>query len=346
MRTLLRATNWVGDVVMSLPALRALRRSFPSDTLAVLCRPWVADLYRLLPEVDEVLVEEPAGRHAGWKGLTALAGELSAARFERAVVLPRSFVTALTVYRAGIRERIGYRGELRGGLLTRAVPFRPAPGEHELFRHLRLVAAAGADVSAPVDTSLPVDARLKKAARALLEASGWDGGAFAAAHVASFENAAKRWDLARFGRVLDELAARHGLRVVLLGSAGERGVNADAASLCSRAAVVDLSGRSSLPEALGVLSLARLFVGNDSGIAHLAGAVGTPTVVAFGPTDPEGTRPWDGPRADGKPARIAVARARPLCAPCRFRRCPIDHRCMDALEPGAVLAAAERLLAP
>ncbi len=329
---------------MSLPALRALRASAPSDRLVVLCRPWVADLYRLLPEMDEVLVENPA-EHAGRAGLERLAAKLREARLDRAVLLPRSFVTAWTAFRAGIPERIGYRGELRSPLLTRAVPMRLSPGEHEVFRHLRLVEAAGARAEGPPDTSFPVEKELQRSARKLLDAAGGTGGPFAAAHVASFAHAAKRWSLARFGETFDALSERHGLSVVLLGSASEAAVNREAAAGARKARVLDLSGKSSLPEVLGVLSLASLFVGNDSGVSHLAGAAGTPTLVTFTSTDPDATRPWDGPRVDGRPARVAVARARPLCAPCRFRVCPIDARCQEELSVGSVLAAAERLLA-
>jgi heptosyltransferase-2 len=116
-------------------------------------------------------------------------------------------------------------------------------------------------------------------------------------------------------------------------------VNTEASAMTTRATVFDLSGKSTLPEVLGILSLARLFVGNDSGIGHLAAAVRTPTVTVFGPTDPDATRPWDGPRGDGKPVRIAIARRRTPCAPCRFDVCPLDHRCMTGLDVETVLLA-------
>jgi ADP-heptose:LPS heptosyltransferase len=184
-----------------------------------------------------------------------------------------------------------------------------------------------------------VSATVRETARARLADAGWRGGPFAAAHVASFAHAAKRWDLGRFAAVFDDLSARRGLPIVLLGSAGEKGVNGETAALARKARVFDLSGATSLPDALGVLAEAALFLGNDSGLAHLAGAAGTPTVVVFGPTDPEATRPWDGPRKDGRPVRLALARRRTLCAPCRFAVCPIDHACMEGVTPADVLAA-------
>ena len=337
MRILLRATNWVGDVVISLPALRALRAHHRGDRLAVLARPWVAELYRLLPEVDEVLVEEPKGRHAGRDGRALLAGELREKGFDRAILLPRSFATALAAWQAGIPERWGYRGELRAPLLTHPVEFEPRVGEHELFRHLRLVAATGAPLPAVPDATLPVPEPVRRAAREKLSEAGLASGPFAAAHVASFAHEAKRWSGERFAELFRRLDAERGLPVVLLGSAAEAGMNARVAALAAPARVVDLAGKTSLPDVLGVVAEAELFVGNDSGLAHLANAAGTPTTVVFGPTDPDATRPWDGPRPDGLPVRLRVVRRRVACAPCRFKRCPLDHACMAGVTVDDVL---------
>lgn len=345
MKTLLRATNWVGDVVLSLPALRALRESFPKDRLAVLARPWVAELYRLREEVDEVIVEERSGAHAGRLGRTRLVAELAGRKFDRVVLLPTSFGTALAAFRAGIPERVGWRGELRSPLLTRALsPRVRPPGEHEVWKHLRLVEAAGARRPEFPDTSWPAGRAERDAASRILGKAGLGKHAFLAAHVASFAHAAKRWETARFAALFSRLAAERDLRIVLLGSAAEGGQNAAVAAAVPDGKGIDLSGRTTLPEALGVLSMARVFAGNDSGLAHLAAAAGTPTVVVFGPTDPDATRPWDGPRGDGKPPRVTVVRRAPLCAPCRFRICPIDHRCMAAIGADDVHAAVARFL--
>ncbi|MFN7986013.1 MAG: lipopolysaccharide heptosyltransferase II [Thermoanaerobaculia bacterium] len=339
MKILLRATNWVGDVVISLPALRALRAHHAGDRIAVLARPWVAALYRLLPEVDEVLVEEPKGRHAGTRGRETLAAELREKGFDRAILLPRSFATAWTAFRAGIPERWGYRGDFRSPLLTHPVDLALRPGEHEVWKHLRLVAATGVPMPGVPDATWRVSEAVRRSARARLAEAGLPKGPFAAAHVASFAHEAKRWPEGRFAALFDRLARERGLPVVLLGSEAEAPMNARVAALASAASVVDLAGKTSLPEVLGVVAEAALFVGNDSGLAHLANAAGTPTTVVFGPTDPDATRPWDGPRPDGLPVRLRVARRRVPCAPCRFRRCPLDHACMtgvlvsDVLEP-------------
>jgi len=343
-RILLRATNWVGDVAMSLPALKALRASFPSDHLAVLARPWVADLYRLRRDVDEVVVEDPAGREAGAEGRRRLAAELRAKSFDRALLLPTSFGAAWTVQQAGIPERYGWASEGRAALLTHALPPRLFRGRHQIWKHLFLVEAAGAALPDAPDASWEVTGDVAAKGRAVLESAGWDGRPFLAAHVASFAHAAKRWELPSYAAVFDRFAETKGLTTVLLGSRDEGAANGEAAGLLRRARVHDLSGKSTLTDVLGILSLARLFIGNDSGLSHLAGAVGTPAVVVFGPTDPDATRPWDGPRGDGKPPRIAVVRRRTACAPCRFDVCPIDHRCMAALPVEAALEASASIL--
>jgi heptosyltransferase II len=337
LRILLRATNWVGDVVISLPALRALRAHHLGDRIAILARPWVASLYRLLPELDEVLVKEPRGRHAGAGGRALLAAELREQGFDRAILFPRSFGTAWTAFRAGIPERWGYRGELRSLFLTHPVAFSPRPGEHEVFRHLDLIAATGVPRPATPDATWPVPDALRSEARGVLREAGVPDGPFAAAHVASFAHEAKRWPEEHFAALLGEIARERGLPFVLLGSAAEAPMNARVASLAPGTRVFDLAGMTSLPQVLGLVAEADLFVGNDSGLAHLANAAGTPTTVVFGPTDPDATRPWDGPRPDGRPVRLRIARNRVLCAPCRYTRCPLDHACMTGLEAGSVL---------
>ncbi len=344
MRLLLRATNWVGDVVMSLPALRALREGVPGATLTVLARPWVAELYRLLPEVDEVLTEDPKGRHRGAAGRVLLASELRQGGFDRAVILPTSFRSALAIHQAGIPERIGYRGELRSLLLTRAVRLDPGPSEHQIWKHLRLVAEAGATRPNPPDATWMPSETVRKAAGSLLKSEGWDGHRFVAVHAASFDHAAKRWELSRFAKVLLRLVEARGLVPVLLGSASEGPRNSELAGSIRGAVPIDLAGKTSLPDVLGVLAHAAVFLGNDSGLAHLAAAVGAPTVVIFGPTDPKATRPWDGPRPDGRPVRLRVVRRPVLCAPCRFRSCPIDHGCMAGVSVEDVEEAIEGVL--
>jgi len=181
------------------------------------------------------------------------------------------------------------------------------------------------------DATIAVPDAVRRGARAKLAEAGLASGPFAAAHVASFAHEAKRWPEERFAALFARLHEERGLPVVLLGSAAEAGMNARVAALAAPARVVDLAGRTSLAEVLGVVAEAELFVGNDSGLAHLSNAAGTPTTVVFGPTDPDATRPWDGPRPDGKPVRLRIVRNRVPCAPCRFTRCPLDHACMTGL---------------
>jgi heptosyltransferase-2 len=205
------------------------------------------------------------------------------------------------------------------------------------------VEAAGAARPASLDATLPVSEAVVARARTLLTQAGWSGEPFLAAHIASFAHAAKRWPLERFASVFEAIAER-GLPTVLLGSAGESAMNAEAARLAPKAKVLDLAGKSTLPEALGVLKLARAFVGNDSGVAHLAAAAGAPAVVVFGPTDPQATRPLG--EGEGGAARVVAVRHAALCAPCRYRVCPIDHRCMLGSTTSSVFAALNGAIGP
>ncbi|MEO6325294.1 MAG: glycosyltransferase family 9 protein, partial [Thermoanaerobaculia bacterium] len=293
---------------------------------------------------NEVLVEDPAREHRGSAGRDRLVAEIKKRSFDRALVFPTSFRSLWSSYRAGIPERLGYGGELRSLMLTRIVPERRPHDEHQIWKHLRLVEAAGAAVPARPDSSWEVSDTLRDAGRERLDETGWSGSPFLVAHVASFAHAAKRWPLPRFAGLFDALARARNFDTVLVGSAGEADVNAQVHALAREARILDLSGKSSLPELLGVLRSAALFVGNDSGISHLAAAVGIPTAVVFGPTDPDATRPWDGQRPDGSAARITVIRKRPLCAPCRFAVCPIDHRCMEDIVVSDVLRGIDRVL--
>ena len=229
-------------------------------------------------------------------------------------------------------------------LLTTPVHLASRPGEHQVWKHLRLAAAAGAAIPAAPDVSWAVSAANRDAApRASRRPAGGR----------RLRRRARRVFRAR-GQALGPRALCGGLRRD--GRAARpsrrpprerRGEGSQRAGCRSREegrAVrpfrPDVAARSARSSRRGAV-----FLGNDSGLAHLASAAGTPAVVVFGSTDPDATRPWDGPRPDGKPVRLALVRRRTLCAPCRFDVCPIDHACMEGVTPEDVLAAADSVLA-
>lgn len=341
-RILVRAPNWVGDAVMSLPALRAIRAGFPEWHLAVLARPWVAELYRRERYVDELILDT-AGRGAGdWLGKWRTARELRCRGFDCAILFPNSFESALVVRLAGIPRRIGYRRDGRGSLLTHPIPV-PRRGEipaHETYYYLELLRRAGILDSLPVVDVIELDqaGEARQAGCRRFAALGLDGEVVGVSPGAAF-GPAKRWPPERFAEAACIVAGERGASVALFGSAAER-------ELCEQVAAriraggrraVNLAGETTLGEFVELAAACALFLTNDSGAMHVASALGVPTVAVFGPTDPWAT----GPRG----RRVRLVREPLDCSPCKLRTCPIDHRCMQRVPAGAVARAARELLA-
>jgi heptosyltransferase-2 len=321
-RVVVRAPNWIGDVVLSLGAVRDLRRNFPGARIEVLARPWVADLYRAVPEVDAV-----RGASGFRRDIAALRGA-----FDAAVLLPNSFASAAQVLAAGIPERWGYATDGRGPLLTRRPAVPPeVRGESQVYYYRAMLAGVGLRVSATPDTSLACPGDWAAQGAALLEGGeGWIG-----LNPGAFYGGAKRWIPSRYAAAGDALARETGGRVAILGGAAERPLGEEIAAMMTTEPRV-LCGDTTLPALVGVLSRLRLLVTNDSGPMHLASALGVPLVAAFGPTDWRETAP--------RIPRHRIVRAEVECAPCMLRECPIDHRCMKRVAVDDVLRAARAVL--
>jgi heptosyltransferase II len=335
-KILVRAANWVGDAVMSVPACRALRARYPAARITVLARPWVADVYRLEAFADEV-VPYPGT----WPEKLRLAAALRRERFDAAILLPNAFEAALVVRLAGIPQRIGYNRDGRGLLLTAAIP-PPRKGEiplHERFYYLELLRRAGV-----LDT-LPAEEPILLSGAAEARAAG--AGLFAGRGITrpvvgvspgAQNSRAKQWLPDRFAESAVQVAGALGGVVVLFGSAAE---DALCASIASRIAsrgieTVNLAGRTTLAEFIGMAAACRVFLTNDSGAMHVASALGVPTVAVFGPTDWEATAPA-GPLA-------CIVREPVDCSPCMLRDCPTDHRCMTRVTADRVAQAALELV--
>jgi heptosyltransferase-2 len=321
-RIVVRAPNWVGDTVLSLPALRDVRRNFKAARLEVLARPGVADVYRTVAEVDGVRESR------SWReDVVALRGA-----FDLGLLLPNSFGSALALVRAGVEERWGYATDGRGPLLTRRCPI-PAEvrGESEVYYYRAMLGGVGLEVSAVPDVSLRPLEPWRERARTLLG----EGGPWLGINPGASYGTAKRWHPVRYAAVADRLAKRYGLRPVVVGGPAERPV-AEALAAAMDTTALNLCGETSLGDLLGVLSELRLLLTNDSGPMHLAAALGTPLVAVFGSTDWRETAPFS--------KRAVLVREHVPCAPCKLRECPIDHRCMTRIDVERVAAEAERML--
>jgi len=335
-RILARQVNWLGDAVLTLPALEALQRRFPRAEITLLARGWVGGLFEGHPAVRRVIELPQGGGPMGLWGRWRMGDALREQGFDLAVLFPNSFDAALAPWIAGIPRRVGYATESRGWLLTDPLPRpRRALGRHQAERYLDIVRALGAEGS--VDFRLPVSAVAEERARALLTASGIDGAApLVAVGPGSIYGGAKRWPAERFAAVADALAERHGARILLMGSGREGAILAQVASRM-RQPVHNLGGRTDLVTLTGVLARTRLLLCNDSGAMHLAAAVGVPVVAVFGPTDADATAPLGGGHR--------IVREPVPCSPCLLRECPIDHRCMRGLSVERVLQEVEDVLA-
>ncbi len=339
MKILVRGTNWIGDAVMSIPALRELRRIFPDSQITLHTRTWADGLFGDASFIDE-LVTFDKNR---WKIKDVYDNSqfLRDDRYDLAVVLPNSFESALTSFVTRIPRRIGYNKDVRGLLLTDPIAVPEWKNRrHEVFYYLNLIAETerrvlGRDTVAQMvpNSSLEVSDERKMAARKKLSEAGVDPfRKTVALGVGSTNSRAKRWPADRYAQLNDRLQSDLDLNVILVGSEAESDVAAEVVRL-SRIKPIDLAGNTGLDEAVSILSEIDLMVSNDMGLAHIAPTVGTQTIAIFGPTDPETTRPFSD--------NAVVIREKVECAPCMLRDCPIDHRCMTRISVDEVFEAAK-----
>ncbi len=334
MKILIRATNWVGDAVMCIPALEAIRARWPQAEIAILARPWVADLYRCQPFADRIIALDASARSPFAMG--KIARELRGEHFDCAILLQNAFSAAWLVWRAGIRERIGYARDGRRFLLSRAVPV-PRAGQipaHESFYYLELVRRAGWTEQLPdiAEIRLQLAAGASEAAESRLETAGARRGALriALAPGAAY-GSAKCWLPERFASLADSLVDEFAADVILFGTPSEAEVSRQIAARMHHQPI-NLVGQTPIGELPALFSRCQLFIGNDSGAMHVAAAVGVAVVGIFGSPDPEGTAPLT--------QRRTIVRHPVACSPCFLRECPIDHRCMTRIETADVRAAA------
>jgi heptosyltransferase-2 len=335
MKIMIRATNWVGDAIMALPALRAIRQKYTEAHIGIVARPYVAEIYRDQGVADELIAYDAAGSHRGWRGREKLVSEVRARKFEVALLLQNAFDAAWLAWRAQIPERIGYARDGRSFFLTKAIPV-PKTGEipsHEKFYYLELLRRAGWTGRLSDDPHIALhvpEEACRRALQTLVDAGARQNALRIAVAAGASYGSAKCWPPDRFAKALNAFLRQHDADVIFYGTLSETPVT-EAITAELRKPPVNLTGKTSIAELPALLSQCHLFLGNDSGAMHVAAAVGLPVVAIFGPTDPDGTSPVT-PRA-------TIVQQKSYCSPCFLRRCPIDHRCMTAVTPAAVEAA-------
>lgn len=323
------APNWLGDAVMATPFLFALRSAFPDRNVYLLCRRYVSAIYRHCSALDHIVDYE---RNKGLRGaLRALRNGVPGDMRELCFVLPASFRSALISCLAGTKRRVGYGGDLRGMLFTDPLPSESYRSQHVIEAYIGLLRRVTGDVDgeSPMPVVVPSYEWEKD-----LESFGLEEGYVVISPGAEY-GGAKVWPAARFERVAAMLSRRTGRRIVVVGSKGEEIAGDEI--LENAGSGRNLSGRCSVDELLSILRGASLVIGNDSGPAHIAAAMGRPTVAIFGSTSPS----WTAPR--GRAVEIVTTDAE--CSPCFERECPHgEPRCMMDIEPELVFEKACRLL--
>jgi heptosyltransferase-2 len=342
-RVVVRGTNWVGDAVLTIPALRELRRLLPSAHITLATRSWARGLFADADFLDDLLVYDRGARDLG--AIVRQTREWRRRRFDAAVLFQNAFEAALIARAASVPIRLGYATDGRRSLLTHPLTVPAWRGErHEVFYYLNIIGemerlldgATSVQEREPIFALKVSDERRREALELLRAAGARIGNApLVALCPGSTNSRAKRWPTERYAALADLLIESAGAQVALIGSLDEEEVSREVAQRMRHTPIM-LTGQTEIAEVVAVLSLADVLVTNDTGPAHISAALERPTLVIFGPTIPATTRPYS-PLAE-------IIRRPPDCAPCMLRDCPIDHRCMTAITPEEVFARTVALL--
>ena len=320
----IKSVNWVGDVIMSTPALSRIRRKFPDARIVISARPWVAALLEDNPDIDELWLE-------GTK--RELIAKIRQRKFDLGFSFPNSFGTARLMYKGGIKRRIGYARDLRSFMLTDAVPCtKEIRRVHEVEYYINLLKPIMEIDDQPRQLILPVNETARGSVnQKLLNAGIQQSDKIVGINPGAYAGTAKRWLPERYAETADRLAEKLNGKIVLTGIANEREVCEYIASLCKHPVTI-MAGECNLKEAIALIDRFFIMATNDSGGMHIAAARKVPMVAVIGSTDWRTTYPYsDNAKIFRKPTP---------CAPCLLRECPIDHRCMTKITTDEIVETA------
>lgn len=332
-RILIRAVNWVGDTVLTYPAVEGIRELFPKAHIAVLAPEPLIDLWRSFPHVNETIPINQGNKRFRLGEDLRVAAVLRKQGFDLSVIFPRSFRSAFQVYLAGVPVRVGFRDEGRSFFLTHAVPrTKELLQIHRTRYYEKLLEPLGARGGGRPPRIHLVEAerdwvreRLRGVAQSILV--GMNPGAT--------YGLAKCWPLERFGELGKRIAKKWEAKVLLFGKREERPMGEEIARRIGSHGI-NLMGETSLLQLAALLERCHLLITNDTGTMHVGAAAGTRVVALFGSTDPRTT----GPCGEGH----TIIRKDVPCSPCLKRTCPTDHRCMNLITVDEVEAVVDERL--
>lgn len=333
MKIVVRAPNWVGDSVLALPAMNTIKRNYPESEVWVAAQDWVKDLFSM-GDMFAGTISLP--KQKGLKNLQVSARRLRTSCFDLGILFTNSFASAFVFYLARIPQRWGYKKDGRGLLLTKGIPVQSKENRvHQAHYYLNLLSGLGMK-EFPEEHPLQVDQKEKTLTEEWLESQNIQiQRPLIIINPGAYYGSAKRWPAEKYAELASLLQRKMRAQILIVGSAEETPLAEAISSLMNERPHV-LTGKTNLPRLAALLSLADLFVTNDSGPMHLANFLKIPLVALFGPTEPARTGPYQQP--------AMVIHKEVPCWPCSYRQCPFDHRCMVDISPKEVLQACQKLL--
>ena len=339
-KIIIKSVNWVGDTILTTPSIRLVRRQYPDARIVVIARPWVADVLRDNPDIDDIwVVNESKDPAVFFKLLFRIRKE----RFDLGIVFPNSFISAFILWAGGVRHRIGYNRDGRGWMLSERIPVTPdILKKHQVEYYLDILQSICPMGTAERNLILPVNETARKKVQALLREKGIDDELersypLVGINPGAFYGSAKRWLPERFAAVADYLQLKHTARVIVTGTSQEKPIVDDIIKMTHEKNIYSVAGEINLRELTALLDSLDVYITNDSGAMHVAAAVGTPVVAIFGSTDWLTTAPYSD--------KAVIVRKDIECAPCLKRDCPEDHACMKAITVEDVTSRADAQLA-
>ena len=347
LKILIRGANWIGDAVLTIPAIRSIRHAFPDAHISLLVKPWVSEIFKASPDINEIILYEDCFR--GVAGRLKLARKLREKNFDKAFLLQNAFDAALIAWLSGIPERTGYKRDGRGFLLTNAVPVKEdILKQHQVYYYLKLLQSAGIE---PADTQpylLLTDSERQWARNLLSSRLSSDNGPLIGINPGATYGSAKRWPPERFAHLIIKIINEINGRVVIFGGPSEIEIADEIIKEINKlkiklkiekygSRIMVMSGKTNLRELAALISECDAFITNDSGPMHMASALLVPIVAVFGSTDKTATGPF------GAGHKI-ITKDLP-CAPCMERECPEGHlECMTGISADEVFEAVKEII--
>jgi heptosyltransferase-2 len=338
-RILIIAPNWIGDAVMSQTLLANLKTIYPQSQIDVLASPWVAPIYRACSEVHQVIEARLEHKQLQWGSRRQLARQLELNQYTTCFVLPNSLKSALIPWLANIPLRIGYRGEMRFGLINLALDNpskvnRPPMANHYLALVNVLEHSQEIDINKPVDPKLNISHAAKESIGVKLQAASIKEKSIYVLCPGAEYGATKRWPADHFATLAQQLiASEPDAYVILLGGKDDQALGESIRTQAKNGSQIhNWCGKTSLDEAIALIGMSKALISNDSGLMHIGAALKVPQVAIFGSSDPHHTPPLSD--------KAKVLWLNLACSPCHKRECPLGHlKCLKDILPTTVLNA-------